>query len=198
MNTTLAAGLGCLAASLFAAPVQAQAPERLATDPIVSAMVRDASTRIGRAAAAMGYEKHAHFLRAIAIETGPPRRMGTMSRIGVARIDARFVRAAGLTRDDVAWVIAHEFAHFILNHPARRAVVAHAYAGARERTAASRAHELEADRLGLRLATAAGYAFDPQGFFARLREGRFAGESASHPADAVRIRVMQSAALGAG
>jgi predicted Zn-dependent protease len=121
-----------------------------------------------------------------------------MSRIGVARIDTRFVRAAGRTRDDIAWVIAHEFAHFILNHPARRAVVAHTHGSeARERTAASKAHELEADRLGLRLATAAGFAFDPQAFFAQLRKGRLAGESVSHPADGVRIRVMRSAARGA-
>jgi predicted Zn-dependent protease len=162
-------------------------------------MVRDASSRIGRAAAAMGYGKHAHYLRAIAIEPSAPRGVGTMSRIGVARIDAKVVRAAGLTRDDVAWVVAHEFAHFILNHPARRAVVAHAHeAAARGRSAANQALELEADRLGLRLVTAAGYAFDPRGFFARLRSGRLAGETATHPADGIRIQVMRSAAHEAG
>jgi predicted Zn-dependent protease len=198
MKTTLAAGLGCLAACLFAAPIQAQAPERLSTDPAVSAMVRDASSRIMRAAAGMGYDKHAHYLRAIAVESDARRSIGTMSRIGVARINARFVRATGLTREDIAWVVAHEFAHFILNHPARRAVVAHAYeGGTRERSAANQALELEADRLGLQLVTAAGFAFDPQAFFTRLRKGRLAGESASHPADGVRIQVMQSAARGA-
>lgn len=196
MRSTLAAA--CVAACLVAPPALAQVTERLSADPVVSAMVRDASLRIGRAAAALGYEKHVLFLRAIAIESDAHRGVGTMSQIGVARINARLVREAGLTPDDVAWVVAHEFAHFILNHPARRALAAPHDGAAPDRAAANQARELEADRLGLRLATAAGYAFDPRGFFMRLRGGRLAGETASHPGDGARIDAMRGAAGSAG
>ncbi|MCL4801159.1 MAG: hypothetical protein KJ025_16310 [Burkholderiales bacterium] len=199
MKPTLAAALAGVAACLLVAPAEGQAPERLSADPAITAMVRDASQRIGGAAAALGYDKHVVFLRAIAIESAAPRGLGTMSRIGVARLDAALVRSAGLTRDDVAWVVAHEFAHFILDHGARRALVAQAHdGGTPERSAANRAFELEADRLGLRLARAAGYAFDPQGFFSRLRGGRLAGDTSNHPADALRIEAMQAAARGPG
>jgi len=178
-------------AAVVAAPVQAQAPIRLSTDGAVTAMVEAAASRIRSATAGQGYKKHAFFLRALAVESNAPRGVGTMNGIGVAKIDAAMVRAAGLTDDDVAWMIAHEYAHFILKHPARRMLASPDGERVRDHADATKALELEADRLGLRLALAAGYSFDPHAFFTRLRGGRLAGESATHPADVLRVRAMR-------
>jgi predicted Zn-dependent protease len=156
-------------------------------------VVQQAAGRVLSAAAAMGYQKHTLFLRTIVIEAGVKHPLGTMSGNGVAMINATRVRAARLSEADVAWVIAHEFAHFILRHPAHR-TAAHAVqpdeAGQSE---LSKAHELEADRLGLRLVTGAGYSFDPLGFFIRARGGRLAGDGKTHPADRVRVEAMSRA-----
>jgi len=184
------AGVILLVASAGFGSLRAQTPAPMAADPATTAVVQQAAGRVLSAVAAMGYEKHTLFLRAIVVEADARRPLGTMKGNGVATINATQVRAAGLTDADVAWVIAHEFAHFILRHPARRAV-AHAVQPAEaEQSALSKAHELEADRLGLRLAAAAGYSFDPLGFFMRLRAGRLAGDGKTHPADGVRVEAM--------
>lgn len=122
-------------------------------------------------------------------------------------------------RDEVAFILAHEMSHVIKGHAIERIVTNSAVSMASRatpvrgvlgpwlqrvgvrflETAYSRDHELEADRLGVRLAAAAGY--DPRAsmrLFKRLAELKAApnplnlGEYFStHPTFDVRIRSIQ-------
>jgi len=89
--------------------------------------------------------------------------------------------------DELAAVLAHELAHVVLNHRSRIGRV-----GAGQ----SRVAELDADRLGVRLAFRAG--FRPEAaaaFWRRMRERGGAGPSGlgRHPADRERIRMVDAA-----
>ncbi|MCZ7564870.1 MAG: hypothetical protein M5U08_14765 [Burkholderiales bacterium] len=78
-------------------------------------------------------------------------------------------------------------------------MIAQAHAGGtREHSMAGRALDLEANRLGLRLARVPGDAFDPQGLYSRPSGGRLAGRTANHPADAPYVEAMRAVARDRG
>jgi len=89
--------------------------------------------------------------------------------------------------DELAAVLAHELGHVILNHRARIGRVSRGE---------SRVEELEADRLGVRLADRAGYR--PEAaleFWQRMRRKGGAGPSGlgRHPADSQRVATVEHA-----
>jgi hypothetical protein len=109
-------------------------------------------------------------------------------------IDAGLL-ARCVTEDDLAMVIAHELAHNLLHHAARLAqagITTHGLPVAGSALAEMRATEEEADRLGVRLATAAGY--DLTGVAAFLGALETAGgadrAAATHPAPARRLALL--------
>ena len=116
----------------------------------------------------------------------------------------RVIVSAGLlercaTEDDLAFVIAHELAHNLLHHASRLARLGISSDGllalAGSGTAEMRKTEEEADRLGVRLAMAAGYDLSGAGSFlsglqARDRED---GPPSTHPALDRRLALLTAA-----
>lgn len=122
-------------------------------------------------------------------------------------------------KDEVAFILAHEMGHIIRGHAIERIVTNTAISTASRaapvqgilggwlrnvgvrflETAYSRDHELEADRLGVRLLTAAG--FDPEGalrLLARLAEFKQSADLptlgeyfSTHPTSEIRIQAIR-------
>jgi len=85
--------------------------------------------------------------------------------------------------DELAAVLAHELGHVILDR-----------GGVRRQGGASRAAELAADRLGVRLAHRAGFrAAAAATFWQRMRDQGGTGPSARHPADGQRVATVEAA-----
>ena len=110
--------------------------------------------------------------------------LGASSRDGIVLISTRmldFVRSD----DELALVIGHELAHVVLHHDERL-----------EKASRGRAAEVDADRLGLRLAWAAGY--DPSvalAFWPRLdaAHGGWWKIPTDHPGARERVRLSEAA-----
>jgi Zn-dependent protease with chaperone function len=87
--------------------------------------------------------------------------------------------------DELAIALAHEMAHNVLGHPAALEAKGASRGGSSSAGAGHQAikdREMEADRLGLKLAWAAGYDIGAApAFWARLRQATLAVSSTTHP-----------------
>ena len=108
------------------------------------------------------------------------------------------------TAEDLAFVIAHELAHNLLHHAARLARLGISNNGllpaTRSGSAEMRATEEEADRLGVRLAMAAGYDLSGAASFLgglQVRDGKDRSPS-THPAPDRRLALLAAAIAEAG
>jgi hypothetical protein len=102
---------------------------------------------------------------------------------------------------DLALVIGHELAHNLLHHGRRRAGAQSAAPRRPSRTglAASRKREEEADGLGVRLASRAGYDLgDAPSFLAGLLHSEAGDRAQTHPETARRLALLRAEIAAAG
>lgn len=121
--------------------------------------------------------------------------LGASSRDGIVRISTRMLEFVQ-NDDELAVVIGHELAHVVLHHAERLEDASNGKASAiGSKTSRVRAAEVEADRLGLRLAWAAGY--DPSvalAFWPRLdaAHGGWWKIPTDHPGAHERVRLTEA------
>ncbi len=134
--------------------------------------------------------------RVIFLETSTPAwTLAWVEANNVAVLDINEARDMGLNEAEVAWILAHEFAHVILNHTGSRALLEASQSPRETQVAFWQTQEREADELATGIVRAAGYTnFDAQSFFIKMRKGPPAEHVGdSHPSDVERIERMRVA-----
>ncbi len=131
-------------------------------------------------------ETHKAILPAIAMLVWHPPEL-------VAVLDMYQVRSTGLNEAEIAFALAHEMAHALLDHVSHLQLLSAPSAGVGGIVV--RLAELEADALAVELLHSAGYAdLDPLALFVKMRGGRnrlLTKATDTHPSDLERIEQMR-------